>query len=84
LLTKSEWVQRREWLNQEVKDAEAKGDVDAIVKLNDQMEEIETRLNDEEGNVDSTRISDDLFLSLDAFLRFTGDPCAVDLPLSKT
>lgn len=81
LLTKSEWVQRREWLNQEVKDAEAKGDVDAIVKLNDQMEEIETRLNDEEGNVDSTRISDDLFLSLDAFLRFTGDPCAVDLPL---
>ena len=81
LLRKSEWVQRREWLNQEVKDAEAKGDVDTIVKLNDQMEEIEMRLADEEGNVDATRISDDLYFSLDAFLRFTGDPCASDLPL---
>ena len=81
LLQKSEWTQRRERLSEEIKEAEISGNVDLIVRLNDQVEEIETRLEDEESEVDAARISEDLFLSLDAFLRYTGDESVADIPV---
>ena len=81
LLDKSSWERRREKLNHKAQEAKALGDVDLLVKSYDQITEIERRLADEEGDVDSTRISDDLFLSLTSFLRYTGDPIYGDLPV---
>jgi hypothetical protein len=84
LLSAEDWGRRREEIEEELKQAQREGDVEKIVKLNDQEEEIETRLEDEEGQVDVARIADDLFLSLNAFLRYTGDGSVADLPVFES
>ena len=81
LLDKAAWAQLRDKLNQDAKEAAAAGSIDLNVNLCDQVEEVERRLADEEGGVDATRISEDLFLSLNSFLRYTGDPVYADLPV---
>jgi len=84
LLSAEEWGVRREELDEELKQAQREGDVEKIVKLNDQEEEIDTRLEDEEGEVDFARIADDLFLSLNGFLRHIGDGSVEDLPVFES
>lgn len=81
LPTAEEWNRKLIQLDVQVKEAQKKGDVDQVVKLNDQGDEIQKRLDDENGEVDVARIADDLYLSLSAFLQYTGSELVNGLPV---
>jgi hypothetical protein len=79
-----EWTIQSQHLLDDLKEAEAIGDVNKIVNLHDKIAEIERRLADENGDVKAERIAEDLFLSLDAFLRYTGVDIMAGLPVFET
>lgn len=81
LPTAEEWNRKLIQLDVQVKEAQKEGDVDQVVKLGDQGDEIQKRLDDENGEVDVARIADDLYLSLSAFLQYTGSELVNGLPV---
>jgi hypothetical protein len=77
----SEWNKRLKQLEIELRDTElTTDDADKLVHLIDQTQEIKARIEEEEGAVDAAHIAEDLCLSLDAFLRYTGDSSVQGLP----